>query len=380
MVKTRKSIILALFIALLLPAAALAFTAKSGNSVSVGKAEVIDGNFYAAGQNIQIEGKVNGDVICAGQSVNINGEVAGDVICVASSVNINGRVGGNLRTAGSAINLNGSVGRNLMVAGASLSTGASSSVGWEALTAVASADLRGRIGRDLTGAGAAYTLAGVIGRDVQLWLDNNKQNQQLLKVENGARIGGKLIYTAKSDAEIAKGAKVAGEVKRNEPTAREFNRRQTGGAWFLGMLYSILAALVIGLVLVSVWGEEIKKILTYFTSKTGATFGWGLVVLIITPISCLLLLITLIGIPLALVLGMAYVIAIIFSKIFVGIFVGQKLLERFWQAKKESLFAALTVGVAVSYFVFSIPVLGWLLSALALLSGLGATYLYLKRA
>lgn len=380
MTKTRKIVILLLFVLLLLPAAALAFTTKSGNSINVGKGETIDGNLFAAGQNIQIEGKVAGDLFCAGQSVNINGEVAGDVICAASSINVNGKIGGNLRAAGSTVNLNGSVGRNLMAAGASISTGASSSIGWEAMTAGASADLRGKIGRDLTGAGAAYTLSGEIGRNVRLWLDGNKPTEQTLKVESGANIRGKLTYTAKNDAEIASGAKIGGEVKREEPKVREFNRRQTGAAWLFGSLYSIFAALVIGLVLVSLWGEEIKKIASYFTAKTAATFGWGLIVLILTPIICFLLLITVIGIPLAFVLALAWIIALIVSKIFVGIFIGQKLVERFWQTKKDSLFAALVVGVAASYLVFAIPVIGWLLSAAALLSGLGAIYLFFKKA
>jgi cytoskeletal protein CcmA (bactofilin family) len=383
MAKTRKAIILLLFVVLLLPAAALAFTTKAGNSINVGKGETIDGNFFAAGQNIQIEGKVNGDVFCAGQSVNINGEVAGDVICAASSINVNGKVGGNLRAAASSIILNGSVSRNLMAAAASISTGASSSIGWEALTAAATGDFRGRIGRDLVGAGAAYTLGGTIGRNVRLWLDGNKNNDkygdQGLKIENDARINGMLTYTSKNDAQIASGAKITGETKRLEPKVRQTGNRDGGGIRFLGTLYSIIATLIIGLVLVKLWAEEIKKIITFFTIKGGSTFGWGLIILIITPIIGLLLLITIIGAPLTILLMMVWAIALTLSKIFVGIFVGQKLLERFWQAKKESLYAALTIGVVVTYIVFAIPVLGWLLSALALIWGLGAIYLYFRK-
>jgi cytoskeletal protein CcmA (bactofilin family) len=383
MTKTRKLLFTSLFVVLLVPAAALAFTAKSGNSVSVGKTEVVDGNFFAAGQNIQIEGKVNGDVFCAGQSVNINGEVAGDVICAASSINVNGRVGGNLRVAGSAINLNGQVGRNLMVAGASLSTGASSSVGWEALMAVASADLRGKIGRDLTGAGATYDLGGAIGRDVQLWLDNNqRQDQSTLKVEKDATIGGKLTYTAKQDAEVVSGARIAGEVKRLEPAARYQQPSPSAktGAWFLFAIYWMIAVSIVGVVLVMLWGEETKRLLTNFTTKAQASFGWGLIALLLTPLICILLLITIIGIPLAAILGLFWLLALSLSKLFVSIFIGQKLLERFWQARKDSLYAATILGVAVCYFVFLIPAIGWLLGLLATIWGMGAIYLFFKKA
>lgn len=382
MVKTRtkKLVVLLLFVALAAPAAALAFQAKSGDSVSVAKNETVDGNLYAAGASLSIDGKVNGDVICAGASLNVNGEVAGDVICAAQSVNVNGKIGGNLRVAASSINLNGQVGRNATLAASSLNTSASSTVGWEMLFGAATADLRGRIGRDLTGAGANAVLAGNFGRNVRLWLDNNKRaDRPLLKIEKGAVIGGKLTYTAKTDAAIDQGAKIAGEIKRNEPRVREVGRRQAAAVYLFGSVYSIFAAIVIGLVLLGLWSEEVKKVIGNLSGNARASFGWGLVALIVTPVLGLLLLITLIGIPLALLLMMAWIAALILSKIFVGILVGQKLLERFWQAKKDSLFAALIIGVAVSYLIFALPFFGWLASFLALIWGLGAIYLYFQR-
>jgi hypothetical protein len=148
----------------------------------------------------------------------------------------------------------------------------------------------------------------------------------------------------------------------------------------MGVIYKILSALVIGLVLLVLWGEEVKKILTNLTAKTQSAFGWGLVVLLITPPLCLLLLITLIGAPLAVIIGLLWLIAICLIKILIAVFVGQKLLERFWQERKESLYTALVIGIIVSYLVFSIPVIGWLVALLAIILGLGSIYLYFKKA
>ena len=138
--------------------------------------------------------------------------------------------------------------------------------------------------------------------------------------------------------------------------------------------------MVIGLVLVGLWPETVRQLSGKILSRPGTALGWGLIVLIMTPVICLLLLITLVGAPLAILLGMVWAIALMVSKIFVSVLVGQKLAERFWQAKKDSLYAALVIGVAVSYFIFAIPVIGWLLCALALLAGLGAIYLNFKKA
>ncbi|NTU99205.1 polymer-forming cytoskeletal protein, partial [Candidatus Falkowbacteria bacterium] len=146
MAKTSKYLFLAVFAILLWPKPSQAFTARAGDSINLAKGEVIEGNLYVAGANLNIEGKVTGDVICAGQTVNISGEVLGDVICAGQTVNISGRVSGNLRSVGSSINLTGQINKNANLAAASINTGASSSVGWEMLFASAVAELKGRIG------------------------------------------------------------------------------------------------------------------------------------------------------------------------------------------------------------------------------------------
>jgi hypothetical protein len=382
MTKTSKVIFFALFALFLAPIAVNAMTFRSSDAVSVGKNEVIDGSLFAAGANLSIDGKINGDLICAGQSININGEVAGDVICAGQSININGKVGGSVRAAGNSLNVNGEVAKNLMFAGASLNTTASSSVRWEMLIGTAAANLKGSVGRDLVGAGANVNLGGSIGRDVTLKLDSKNSTQAGLNLEDSASVGGKLTYTDTKDANISKKAVVRGEVKRLEPklSATGGKRGRSAGAWFMGVIYKILSALVIGLVLLLLWGEEVKKILANLATKMQSAFGWGLVVLLITPPLCLLLLITLIGAPLAVIIGVLWLIAICLSKILVAIFVGQKLLERFWQERKESLYTALVIGVIVSYLVFSIPVIGWLVALLAIIWGLGSIYLYFKKA
>ena len=381
MTKTSKAIIIALFALFLAPAAANALTFRSGGAVSVGKSEVINGSLFAAGANLSIAGKINGDLICAGQSININGEVAGDVICAGQSINVNGKVGGSLRTAGSSLNVNGEVARNLMFAGASLNTTASSTVRWEMLIGTAAANLKGLIGRDLVGAAANVNLGGSVGRDVNLKLDSKKSNQASLNLEETASIGGKLTYTAAKDATISEKAKVRGEIKRLEPksTAAKDGQRKSAGAWFMGTLYGILAALAIGLVLLALWSEEIKKILAILSEKTQSSFGWGLVVLLITPPLCLLLLITLIGAPLAALIVSIWLIAICLGKILVAILIGQKFLERFWQTRKDSIYTAMVVGVIISYLIFSLPFIGWLVSLLAVIWSLGAIYLFFKK-
>ena len=69
---------------LILPTTVMAFVVKTGDSIYVAADEIVDGNFYAAGNSITIEGNIVGDVIgVAAQTINISGRVEGDVICAA---------------------------------------------------------------------------------------------------------------------------------------------------------------------------------------------------------------------------------------------------------------------------------------------------------
>ena len=113
---TKKIFLATAVIFLLLPLTASAYSLKKGDAVYVPKDEIIEGNLYAVGSSLIIDGKVTGDVICAGQSININGNI-----------------GGNLRVVGNTINFNGQVARNAMVIGTTAVTSASSTIGWDLL-------------------------------------------------------------------------------------------------------------------------------------------------------------------------------------------------------------------------------------------------------
>ncbi len=379
----KKTTLLACLAVLLLPLAASAYSVKADNSVYVPKGEVVEGNLYAAGSNLTVEGKVTGDVFCAGQSITISGEVAGDVICAGQSINVSGKIGGSLRAAGNAINLTGQVARNVMAFGAAIVTTASSTVGWDMLTVGAFAQISGNVGRDLYGSLGQATLAGQIGKSVNLRFDernNRKADQPALTIAGTAVINGDLKYTAKLDAAVDAKAKIKGQTLRTMPKAfaQKSDFKRTG--WYWGKLISIFSAWVLGLVLISFWREQVLKITDLMLNKIGPSLGWGVLALLLTPIIVFILLITIIGLPLAFITFGLWLIAIYLSKILVGILVGRSLLNNFWLAKKDSLILAMVIGIIVSYLIFAIPFIGWIIALLAVLWGLGGIMLALKKA
>ena len=364
MKKTRFLLIFGLALFLLLPLGALAYEAKAGSAVYVGKDETVAGNLYAAGNTVTVDGTVEGDVICAAQAVNINGTV-----------------GGNARLAGNSVTINGTVAKNAMVFAASLALGAEAEVDGDLLLAAASAESRGKIGGTLHGAGSSVVIDGQVGGDVRLRLDERSArpaSAHSLELRDNAEIGGNVVYTAGRQALIADNAVVSGQVTFSEAKQRPAYKTSVFAAW--GKLISFFAALVIGLVLVSLWRSPINELARTMLRKRAAALGWGLVIMFLTPILAFLLMITLIGIPLSLITLALWLIALYVAKILAGIALGVALMEKWWPKHKDSLTRGMIFGIALLWLIGWLPVLGWAVTLAATWWGLGGIWLALKRA
>ena len=370
---------------LIAPFCAKAYEVKTANSVYIGKDEVISGNLYTAGSNITIDGKINGDIFCAAQTVIINGPVTGDIFCAAQAININGEVGGSVRVAGSSLNINGKIGHNVMAAGASIILSKSAQVGWDMLVGGAFVDIRGKINGDLHGGGSNVTVAGEIGKNIRLRLDRNPKmqnngidfsNDNGLVISKEAIIGGNVIYTDGLDAKIDNGAKIKGEVTHNLP--KQIEKKQMAAFWAWSKIIGFFSALVIGLVLITIGKKQILDLCKILAEKAWPSIGWGAVVLFIGPIIVIILLITIIGIPLALISFAFWLIAIYIAKIMAGIFIGQSFIAKVIPKQKDSLIWAMIIGIFILYLLISIPFIGGLISFLAVLWGIGGIFIYLK--
>lgn len=375
----KKTILIACFVFLFLPLIASAYTIKTGDSVYVSKDQTIEGNLYAAGSNLTIEGKVTGDVICAGQSINISGEVAGDIICAGQLLNLSGQTGGNLRVAGNTINFSGQVARNAMAIGATIITAASSTIGWDLFGLGNIFDLRGDIGRDLYGGAGTASLAGKIEKNVKLNFGPKNTNNKSLTITNAAIINGDVSYTSEKNAIIETGAVIKGKTTHNLPPVIAKKSNFINSSWWWSNLISVFSALVVGLVLISFWREPIIKITDLMLARTNAALGWGILVLLLTPLIALILLITIIGIPLSLILTAAWLVALYLSKILVGILAGRWFLNKFIPKQKDSLTMSMIIGIVMLYLIFALPLLGWAIALLTTLWGLGGIMLTLKK-
>jgi hypothetical protein len=110
------------------------------------------------------------------------------------------------------------------------------------------------------------------------------------------------------------------------------------------------------------------------------SFGWGIVLLFLVPVLVLVLLITVVGIPIALILAALYTIALYLSQIIVGITLVRLALSRTpgWAGSdRMRLWLSMLIGVPIVLLIRLLPIpFGWTfwLSLLIGIFALGAIW------
>jgi len=376
-----KKKILAIFFTLtaviLIPSVTKAFSVKSGSSVFNPSNQIIEGNLYAAGSTITIEGQVTGDVICAAQTVNISAKVDGDVICAAQTINISGEVLGNVRVAGNFINLSGTVGRNMNAFGSSIILSDKARVGWDLLLAGVQTEMRGEVDGSLHGSVKNLLVAGRVGKNLAIRVDANldKKDRGTLEITDTGSVAGDVVYTGASEAKLIK-EKVSGRIIHNLP---ESSTNKMFLAFMWGRIYAIFSALLVGLVLLLLWRRKIITLTDKMQTRIGANIGFGAMMMFAPPIAALILCFTFIGIPLGLIVTALWLMALFIGRVVFGIMVGRWLLKKMAAKQTSKLLLEMTIGIVLCSVVFSLPILGPLGAMVGTWWVLGAIWLHYQK-
>ncbi len=361
------AIFMAIILLLLSPAAVLAADVRTSETVTVPAGEVVNGDLYAAGSSITIDGTVNGDVFAAGQSITINGQVNGGITLAAQIINVNGNVTGGARLAAQSIMVSGSIGRDLMAAGATLTVSSRGSIGTDLYIGASSAQIDGRVGRDVRGNIDTLTLTDGVGRNVDITVTN-------LTIASTANISGDVTYQSNNEARIASGAKIGGTVRREAPVQRPGFQPIAAGlvGIVIGKILGDLMIFLIGLVRILLFAPFIGALTVSLRTAPWECLGWGALILFATPIAIILLLITVIGIPLGLIVAMLYAIAIYLAQIPVALVIGWLILRPGSPlASRGFMIGAFALGQLLLLLIRLVPFVSWLFTLFIVLFGLG---------
>ncbi len=419
--KNRIVVLLSLFILALLvivPAAS-AGEGRGGDTVVIGRDEVINDDLFAAGGTVIVDGTINGDLAAAGETVIVNGKVTGNVMVAASSVAVNGEVGHDLFAAAAAITIgpDARIGYNAYTAGASVQSQAGSRIGGSLIIGAGQGLVSGQIAKDLLAGTGRLRLEGTVGRNAKIAVDASSTTPSLgymygpnmpampvvppgLTFGEDARVVGRLEYISSKAFEDA--GRVSSQVTHNLPPqdqqlSRELARQQSASSYVFDAVRRLVALLLIGLLLAWLAPRWVTIPAEKLLARPLPSLGIGLVGLVATPLGWLVALgvviviavifgllslgaltwLTLLaGLP---ALGLAFV-AILFvvsylCQAIVAYLGGRWIVERIRPAWNDQPYASLLIGLFILGLLIAVPFVGGLLQFLVVLAGLGAIIL-----
>jgi cytoskeletal protein CcmA (bactofilin family) len=321
--------------------------------------DVVQDDLLTAGRTVRVGAEVEGDVAVAGSDVTVSAPVKGYVMSAGRTVSVEAPVGNDLWAAGERVDIAGPVGNNAMIAGQTVRLQPGATVGHDARLAGGEVRSEGRIAHDLTISAGRAEIGGDIGGAV------NASARQVTVLPD-AVVRGDLIVRAPEPPVISPGAQVMGNVDY---------QRTAGAGWWLAwpvlwscLFLSLLVLNLIGLYVAPTWFSRVAETLR---TRPLSSLLAGVVVLIAVPIVIAILLITVIGIPLAVILTAAYVIALVLSAAFVSYRIGLWVFDRLHRTG-VSRWAAMLVGALLVSLAISLPMVGGLIALAVVLIGAGA--------
>lgn len=304
-------------------------TFLSGDNVS--QTESLDGALFGAGDTVRVVGDVNGDVFVAGQNVTISGAVNGDVIVAGQNVTISGVVDGDVRVFAQSLTVVGEVKGSLTSAAQTLTIVESAKIARDVSFAAQLATVDGEIGRDLNAAVEVLYLSGSIGRNV--------------------------LYTSGKELQRSADASVGGSIELVSPSRSSTIARSNSEAIVFLMVsaYNLLAILF-GVILFSlIFGRWIRSAENQAQPRPWGVMLAGFVVAAAVPLVSAMLMLTIIGIPAALVLILAYIVLSFVGVVFVSHYIGGLVMK-----DKGHILVRGGVGAVIYSLILSIPVLGFI--------------------
>lgn len=364
MIKRLGQLLLSLSLVLFSTSAAWA---QSSDEIShLAADQTVERDYFAASGKVIIDGTVNGDVYVFGGDIEVNGKVNGDLIAAGGNISVRGEVTQDIRAAGGNLDISGKVGRNLSISGGSLKLGGNDPINGSVWVAGGSVSVRKPVQKDAhVASGSLYADSSITGT-LDGYLGNFSAGKNL-------KIGGDLNYRAEQPVSLPPEASVSGKINftpsPSEVTDQRFIGSLSRGAFYFS-LYANLALFLIGWLLWYLLPKFSRSAVDNISKRTLMSALVGLITLATTPFLFIILLITVVGIPLALLLVLDVLITSFVAQIYAASWLGQALTIKFGYDYTPPI--SLLIGLLVLFILSLIPVVNAIAGLLVLLIGLGA--------
>jgi len=329
-------------------------------------------DYFGAGGMLNLTDPVEGDAFLAGGRVSTASQVDGDLVMAGGELSIGGAVGDDLYAAGGDVQFDAIVTGNARVAGGDVTVGPATVVAGSLTLTGGRVEFDGNTHQYLHASGGSVRLNGEVHGDAEV-------RSEELQIGPNARIGGRLVYRGPVEPEVPEGASIAGGVEFHEESAHRFfedaQPRVHDAVLGVGTFLWFVGVFVAGALYLLLLPGFASEAAAAIGRKPLPSLGLGLAILVCVPFVAIVLLITIIGIPVALLLMALYLLVLFLGWVTAALFVAQRGLEVLRPGKTATRgwqLLALLLGLLALWLLKQIPLVGGLIGFVALLAGIGA--------
>ncbi len=322
------------------------------------------------GGQIDVEGPID-EVNVIGGSITIDGPVKENVNAVGGNILLTGSVGGEARLVAGRVRVSATIGKELSVAGGSVTIEPETRVEDDLDIAAGDIELRGVV------KGEASLAAGEVTINARIEGDTEIRGEEV-DIARSAYFGGDLTIYAPDEPDIPEGVTIEGTYSYKEERALGFRAMPImldfdGGRSPALAGITVAWALLVGLVLIFGLPNLTNRVATMLQERPGSSLLYGFGFLILVPIVGVLLIMTIIGIPIGLMVFLAYPFLLVFGYVFAGLAISRAAFSRQNEQATKGQMALGLVLVLIGIAILSIlPIIGGLISLLLLIAGTGA--------
>jgi cytoskeletal protein CcmA (bactofilin family) len=321
------------------------------------------------GAEVRIDRAIEGDLVAAAGRIHIDQPVGGDAVLGAGSLDVQAPVGEDLRAAGGIVTISQRVNGEVMIAAGRIALSRNAEVHGHTWLAAGSVSIDGRSLSSVRVYGRDVSILGEIYGPLQVSADH-------IEIRRSARIYGDITYSSRQEIAIEPGAQIDGKVTRMPGKLDVDPNTAAGGIRMLRplLLIGLFAASLLLYLLFPGFTERSVQMLTQVPLKS---LGLGTALFFSIPPVAVLLLITIIGIPIAIALAVFQALAVLLGYLVTSFFIADKLAYAAHRrdAGKVWRLGLLAIALILLALVTSIPYAGPLILLISLAAGMGAIVL-----
>ena len=277
---------------------------------------IYDKTIYRLDNRVIVNDLINGDLYCAGNTVLIDAVINGDVLCMANKVTIKGSIEGDARIIAKDIIINADIGGNATLIASNITIGKGALIANDVSLMAQTITIDGQVGRDVTMRSDTVTLSGRVGRTIESY-------HYTMILASTTQVGN-IDYASPNDLKIEDGAQY-GAINTIESSTPSYLSGLVSSTVFIAALLYIavcISLIITALVIAFMFPKSLDDSAAFAKKQPYITGLAGLLLMFVVPPAIILLVVSVVGIPLAFIVSLLLGVILLLSTPFVAHLIG----------------------------------------------------------